>query len=116
MSLFGILGTEGGTCSFFVCLCFIFVFVLHATTLMQTVEFLYDGPAQFTVTAPYREIQMFLVKGTQNKAMTHKELEANSSQVPRSRHKFIPKPCSSSKCLKSTIKELLHSKITEECA
>lgn len=74
---------------------FVFVFFFHATTLTLTVEFLYDRPAQFTVTAPYREIQMFLVKGTQNKAMAHNELKANSSQVPRSRHKFIPKPYSS---------------------
>lgn len=52
MSLFGILGTEGGTCIFF--------FFLHTTTLTQTVEFLFDRPAQLTVTVPSREIQMFL--------------------------------------------------------
>lgn len=78
MSLFGILGAEGGTC-FFVCLfvfCFfLFVFILNATTLTQTVGFLDYRPAQLTVTAPYREIQMFLVKGTQSKAMTHNQLE-----------------------------------------
>lgn len=62
--------------------------------------FFYDRPA------PYREIQMFLVKGTQNKANEpHNELEANSSQVARSRHKFIPKPYSSYKCFQSTTKK-----------
>lgn len=54
---------------------------------------------------------MFLVKGTQNKAMTHNKFKEHLSQVPRSRHKFISKPHSSSKCLRNTIKDLLQLKI-----